>query len=215
MTINTQSCKDFIVNISMLIGEDSNEKWKRIKKYSVEPYILRDFENSFGRILTIAEHNEKLFLYSLDKAVNSLELVAQSNEIEDLGKQYIGHKATLENLQQFISLCIKNDPNIVYADAYGDALNPKKWNLDWDFIPLDAEDYEIEENYLYYSIDNEYIFNWNIYNPKNVDQFACYIDRLDLYKIHCLFMPDYDTTYRFSIYETKDHYLYLGLNYSD
>lgn len=215
MTITTKDCKDLIVNIADVIGEDSNEKWNRIKKYKVEPYILRDFENSAGRILTIAQYNDKLFLYKLSEAVSSSEVVSDVNEVETLGMHYVGHQATQEDLKQFIALCIKNNPNIVYEEDYVDAINPCQWKLNWDFIPLDAEDYEIEENYLYYSIDNEYIFNRNIYKRGNVDQFACYIAREDLYKIHCVFMPDYDTAYRIYIYETKDHYLYLGLNNPD
>lgn len=215
MTITTKNCKDFIVNISSFIGEDSNDKWNRIKKYNIEPYILRDFKNSVGRILTIAQYNNELFLYTLGEVVSISKEVSDLPEVETIGMHYVGHKATKEDLKIFISSCIKNNSSIVYDDAYTDAINPSKWELNWDFIPLDEEDYEIKENYLYYSIDNKYIKNRNIYKRENIDQFACYVDRADLYKIHCLFMPDYDTAYRISIYETNDHYLHLGLNNSD
>lgn len=215
MTITTKNCKDFILSIADFIGEDSNEKWNRIKKYNVEPYILRDFENSTGRILTVAEYNDKLFLYTLGEVVSSSNEVNELDEVETLGMYYVGHKATETDLKQFISSCIKINSNIVDTNDYNDAINPSKWRLNWEYVPLEEKDYIIEENYLYYSIDNEYIYNRNCYKRGNIDQFACYIDRTDLYKIHCVSMPDYDTAYRIYIYETNDHYLYLGLNNSD
>jgi hypothetical protein len=215
MTITTQNCKDFIINISPIIGENSNEKWNRIKKYTFEQYILRDFKNSVGRIVTIAQYNQNLFLYKLGAAVHHLTEASDLQEVEVPGMHYVGHKAKKQDLQKFISLCVKQNSNIVSEDAYADAINPYKWDLDWDFIPVDEEDYEIKENYLYYSINNDYILNWDIYKIENISQFAYYIELADLYKIHCVFMPDHDTAYRISIYETNDHYLYLGLNNSD
>lgn len=214
MPNTTQNCKDFITSIATLIGEDPQEQWKRIRKYKLDPYLLRDFQNKAGRLLTIGEYNDTLFLYTIGEPFGQEVSHDNSEEniVESLGMHYVGHKATLADLQSFISQCVISNPNIVYEDAYDDAIKPNSWDLIWDFIPLDDEDYEIGDHYLYYSTENLYIYD---YPYKDREQFYCYIDRPDLYKIYGVFMQDYDTAYRINIYETKDHYLFLGLNDPD
>ncbi len=66
--MSTDDCKNFIESIAEENNLKKKDKWKRVKKYKEGELVLRDFENSTGDVLVIAENkNGKLSLHSLNK----------------------------------------------------------------------------------------------------------------------------------------------------
>lgn len=204
MPISTQDCKNFIGSISALIESDNS--WKRIKKYKDNSLILRDFQNQEGRTLTIGENNGKLFLYQLSPYMV---------KPQEWGVRFLGHPAKDHEVFDFIAHCIKEDSDIVGEGfstdednlrAIKDGVKPESWTVweSWtgealqEFI-ADASEYWIQLN-LYYGDGNG--------NRAKVDT-------SNLTKIFWVGMPDYDTAYRIYIFETKNHTLLLGCNDSD
>lgn len=196
MTVSTKDCKEFIESISQAIDASAQDKWKRIRKYKENDLVLRDFENQDGRTLTICEKNGKLSLYQLN--LSSITTAIK----EGWGIKYLGHKAKPQDISNFLSDCIKAEPEIVYEDAIEPAKNPKSWEQDCkiDCSQDDDEDDEEIDLDLYYVDENHNTVTLN---------------KEDVAFIHVFFMPDFDTTYRISVFETKDHYLYLGNNDPD
>lgn len=184
MTKSTEQCKTFIAAISYMIGASPQDKWKRTRKYKQDDLLLRDFSNADGRTIIIAEKGDNLFLYQLDKPAS------QSSSVLD-GKKYIGKKATVKDLKEFIAQCVMQDPSIVYEDAFDDAIEASSWDNTYEGnAPEDCDDEFIADGEIALDID-------------------------DIKWVHEVFMPDYDTAYRITIYETKDKHLILGRNNPD
>jgi hypothetical protein len=192
MTISTKDCKNFIDSISHIIDTSSKDKWKRIRKYKEDNLVLRDFENQDGRALTICEKDGKLSLYQLNSSP-----IAQAID-DGWGKKYLGREAKPEDISAFLAECIAADPEIVYddQDTLKDASNPNSWTELWVINTLSSED----DLGLYYVDENEKPITLSQKNIKN---------------IHVFRMPNYDTAYRISVFETEDKYLYLGNNDPD
>lgn len=196
MTVSTKDCKEFIDSISQIINASSQDKWKRTRKYKENDLVLRDFENQDGRTLTICEKEGKLSLYQLNST--SIEEV-----IEDgWGKKYLGHEAKPEEVAIFLAECISADPEIVYEDEVEAAQKPKSWRKDCSVNCSDVDD----EDAKYMDFDLYYVDE----NNKKVT-----LNKDDVTFIHVFFMPDFDTAYRISVFETKDHCLLLGNNHPD
>lgn len=86
MTITTEDCKNFIKKNSKLLGY-SSDNWKRVRKYKEGKFVLRDFTNNKGDVLTVCEdERQNLFFYksaspteNAEKTVNEA-IVANSKE---------------------------------------------------------------------------------------------------------------------------------------
>lgn len=86
MTITTEDCKNFIKKNSKLLGYAS-DTWKRVRKYKEGKFVLRDFSNSKGDVLTVCEdERQNLFFYKNASPTESAEkpvsnaIVASSKE---------------------------------------------------------------------------------------------------------------------------------------
>lgn len=209
MNISTQNCKDFISSISNIINADATDKWKRIKKYKEGSLILRDFQNQNGRILTVAEIQGKLSLYSLPP----VQFI--SKQITKPGTKLIGHPVNSEEVCLFMAESIQYD-----EDALGDI-----WEQDIEKTLQDAKDssswhiwetYNNEDNTL-----NDFFDEDSSLFPTKFLLLYCEgnntvkVDKNDILNVYIVIMGEYSTNYRFTIFETKNHTLLLGNNDSD
>lgn len=211
MKISTQDCKDFIDSISSIINT-KNEKWKRTKKYKENNMVLRDFENDSGRKLTIAENNGKLFLYQLEAAVTK----AVNNTYNDYGQKSFSKQPIDKDVLQFMVDCVRLDHSIVDdsdKQTLKDALNINSWTIWQKWTDKIKNNHDYDEEPLEDFIDD----SWNsfaLYHGDNNNQPAN-LNPGDLKQVFWVGMPDYDTSYRIYIYQTKDNTLYLGENDPD
>jgi hypothetical protein len=210
MAISTQDCKDFISSITEIIGASSQDKWKRTRKYKENTLVFRDFENQDGRILTICEKDGKLSLYQLNSSP-----VVQSIE-EGWGKKYIGREAKHEDVAAFLAEYISKDSDILDQSEPDEIKNDLKiavkpnswesWLTKYEGYAMTAEDWL--ENWGFGS-DNCELY----YADDNGEAIA--LDTENVERVFIFVMPHFDTAYRISVFETKDHCLYLGNNEPD
>jgi hypothetical protein len=125
-----------------------------------------------------------------------------SDKITDFGIKILHAKASQEELSLFLSQCITADPDIIYSEDQEDAAKYTSWST-----------------YAYELDINDFMNNWgyeqcDLYYA-NDDGFAQHLDTKDVLCVHMLFMPDYGSRYRIVVWETTDHYLFLGKNHSD
>jgi hypothetical protein len=197
MTISTQDCKVFLNSISLLIGESEKTTWKRTKKHKQDNLILRHFESSQGRTLIVAEKDSSLFLYSLSS-------VTSENDDFQPGYQKILHPVTENDAIEFMANCSKNDLSIFSVveplsddpeeiqQTIEDASHPHNWYVICQF-----------------ELDNEDLPSPLFYTSKTP------ISSKEIKKVYWLGLHDYDTAYRFYVFETHKNELYLGQNEPD
>jgi len=190
--MKTEDCKKFIADIAETLGEDSSESWSRVRKYQESGYVLRDFKNSKGRVLTIGENNAKCFLYQLwGKDETGFEKDFQ-------GVVRLGHKAKQSDIVNFMVECIKKDNSIVWEEDLSDACNPKNWIIA-------ASTQELDDRF-----DTTPHYQVNPY-----DESLSYLELENILEIHWVILSDHDTNYRIFVYETTDFCLILGHNDPD
>lgn len=214
MTINTQDCKDFISSISHTIHSNVSDKWKRTKKYKQNSLILRDFENQDGRKLTIAEHNNQLFLFQLSELIN---FVPNSSILKNnKGQLFLGHLSTDEDVFSFMANCVRQDPSIVYDedDTLEDAIRSKSWTV-WEKWSKNCKKDSYYEHPLDDFLSND--GNWGEFDLFYPDEDGNQLEivKEDLISVYWVGMSDYDTAFRIYVFETFDHQLWLGCNNPD
>ena len=197
MSITTQSCKDFIIQISKFIGVSENDSWKRVKKYKQDGMVFRDFKNKQGKTLTICEHGGELSLYSLYSSVDEVQNEEVILEFVEPGMKYIGIKTTEQDVAQFLAECANQHAFIADNNAAQWAKISKNWILDSVTTNHHEESYEL--------------------NYSDTDGYSISIDKEEVSKIYVFVLDPimYDTTYRYSVFETTGNYLCLGTNNSD
>lgn len=201
MTKSTQDCKDFLQSIASTIGASEQDTWKRTRKFKQDNLVLRDFINQDGRTLTICEHDDELTLYSLSQPMGENQDTTEEEALEP-GAKYLGKKATDKDIALFISECMAADESIVDPQAVELAKNEHNWESCSYDAPITGLEFEEDGNFceLYYEDEDGYTY--------------C-LDGKDVAKVHWFFLTPCDTAYRFFVYETKSHHLYLGYNEPD
>lgn len=202
MSKSTQECKDFITSIQSILKISENDIWKRIKKYKKDNFILRDFSNQEGRILTICEDENELTLYSLNEPLN--EPINESISLQtekELGMKYLGKKANESDIAIFLSECIKKDKTIIDSGDVVFGEDKNNWMSCDTSYPMDGINFEKAGNCNLYYHDQE--------------GYTCFLEGKDVSKVHWFCLEPCDTAYRFFVYETKSKHLYLGYNESD
>lgn len=208
MTISTKDCKDFIASLSNVINTSLKDNWKRIKKYKKRSLTLHNFENQDGRVLTIAENQGELFLYSLSPMQNCL------TPTNKLGTKLVGHSVTSEDVCLFMAESIQDD-----EDALGDI-----WEQDIDKTLQDAKNSSSWSVWESYSNENDTLNDFFDDSPLFTTKFLLLytegndtvkVDKNDILNVYIVIMGEYSTNYRFTIFETKNHTLLLGQNDSD
>ena len=196
---STKDCTDFIAKMSKSLGLDKSEKWARRKKYNSNSLVLREFENQEGRCLTIAPDNNYLFLYSMDTPPVAAPATSSKGEL------YLGRDAQVQDVLEFISNCVKIDSDIVYNEDqdYEDGCQPSSWKI--------SETWSGEELSNFYKDQGQELELMY----RDSEGYPVALERKDIRKIYWVFMPAYDTDYKFYIYETKSKFLVLGQNNSD
>lgn len=207
--ISTADCKEFISKLSdKLYTVDSDNNWKRTRKYKENDLVLREFKNDSDVCITIAEDNKKLFLYTIVQADTSTD----SETEEEYGTHQLESTAKEEDVLAFIRQCVEDDNSIVWPDAVQDALDIKSWTIFWAYTHknknFSGEVFPMSE----FFSDGQTSFPLQYTDPNGDD---VNIDRKDILQVFCVGMQQYETAYRITIFETKNHTLLLGLNDSD
>lgn len=216
MTISTQDCKEFIRSISSTINADVNDKWKRTKKYKENILCLRDFENQFGRTLTIAENNGQLFLYQLIPLAGVVQSIFSQETIP--GRYLLGRVAKEKDIVEFISRCVKEDHDIVLNEdnTLVEAMNSHSWEIfqKWSSLIKKSDGFSAHPLDYFFEDNDGNFEEFDLFYPDENGN-TLQIDKENILQVFWIWMPNYDTSYRIYIFETKNHELLLGCNNPD
>ena len=186
--MTTTACKEFLSKNAALLGEPLGQTWKRIAKTNQNGLTLRKFQNANGRIVTLAEQDNHLFIAEANLKLSESDAV--------FGQLFVGKNCSEEEVTAFLVECIVADPSNVNADAYTHAIETRNWDVNYSTIDSDA----FEENLV-------------VHLPYEGQ--PARLTRIELAGVYELHMTEYDTRYRFPMYLTKDGFLYLGENNPD
>lgn len=200
ITINTQECKDFLSKHAKVFGASKTDTWSRVKKYSYNGLVLRDFKNQNGLNVTLAQSPAGLYVYTQEIDMAGVKNTSKKKSVKG-EKRFVGN-ITKEDVISFMLECVEKDNDIISPDSFEGvlecALEYNSWTI-WETIISEFE--ERGDIFALYYLDAN----------NNRQE----IDPEKIKKIHWLGMYNYDTAYRIYIFQTNDNRLVLGHNDSD